>query len=324
MYGELKVFSCSSGRHLLDSICKLLSIEPGKALIGRFNYGEIRIEIQENVRSKDVFILASTHPPAENILEAMLFADAACRSSAQRITLVISYLGYNRQDRKDRPRVSVSAWVIAESLSRSIDRVLLFDTHAETTAAFFGPEVGVDHLYASPIFIPYLRKIVKDNFVIASPDRGGTNRAVAYANRLSLSDCVVFTKYRSEAGKINGDMVKVIGDVKNKDVIFVDDLIDTAGTLSTAAQKAKEEGALNIYACAAHGLFSGEAISRLNKSPIKEVIVTNSINHQYKLKKAKVNKIKVLDVAPLLAKAIRRIHEEQSISSLINSEQYIK
>lgn len=316
---RIKVFSGNASNLLAEEVCKLLSIKPGLAEVGRFKDGEVRVQIKEDVRGADVFIINSTEPPAENFIEAGLLAEAACGASADRITLVIPYLGYNRQDRKDRPRVPISASVMINFLAnRGANRVLLFDLHSEPTMGYFKPMV-VDQLYGSKVSIPYIKGLAKNPFVVASPDKGGGPRAETYARLLGQEDFVFFFKSRKGTGEIKVESIKIVGNVEGKDVIFVDDIIDTAGTIVADSLAAKTAGANNIYVVATHALFSGEAFKRMDDSPITEVVITNTISHKPSELKAGRVLITSLSVAPLLAEAVRRIHEGESVSSLILS-----
>ncbi|MFA4818928.1 MAG: ribose-phosphate diphosphokinase [Patescibacteria group bacterium] len=317
-HGKIKIFSGNASRILAKEICIHLGIQLSQAEVGRFSDGEVKIKPQEEFRDCDVFIINSTQPPAENIFELALLADAAIGSSASRVTLVIPYLGYNRQDRKDKPRVPMSARYICQMLSLTgAQRVLLLDLHSEPTAGFFDRHIVVDHLYSSKISVDYLKSLLKNNFVVASPDKGGTARAEAYSNRLGLSDCVVFNKRRPKENEVDESSIKIIGDVKNKDILFVDDIIDTAKTIIGDAKAAKKAGAKNLYVFGTHGLFSDNAIAKLDKSPIKEIVITDTIYHKPEELKTSKIKITVLSVAQLLAQAIHRIHEGESVSSLI-------
>ncbi|OHB21376.1 MAG: hypothetical protein A2939_05045 [Parcubacteria group bacterium RIFCSPLOWO2_01_FULL_48_18] len=315
---ELKIFAGQAGTILSEKVCRELHITPGQARVSRFADGEVDVQFLENVRDSDLFIINSTNPPAENLMEVALLCEAARGSSAGRITLVPTYLGYNRQDRKDRPRVPISARLAARVLSLcGADRVLLLDLHSEPTMGFFDPRIITDHLYASPISIPYLKTLLKGDFVVAAPDKGGGPRAEAYAARLGLGDYVLFTKSRSGTGEIKERSIKLIGDVDGKDVVFVDDMIDTAGTLSADIAAAKEHGARNVYVFATHALFSKDAIERLDRSGAKEIIITDSIYHPPEKLKTEHVKITVLSLAPFLADAISRIHKGESLSPLI-------
>lgn len=316
----LKIFAGSAGKSFAEAVCKRLGLVLGQALVSRFKDGEVRVQILENVRDADVFILNQTNPPAENILELALLSEAAHDSSAGRITLVPTYLGYNRQDRKDRPRVPIASRTVMRFLAHSgANRALFFDLHSEPTAGFMSPLV-VDHLYASKIAVPYLQKAVGKNYVVASPDKGGTARAEAYARRLGQDDFVVFFKSRSAPGQINKESIKIIGSVKNKDVIFVDDMIDSGGTMIADAEAARKAGAKKILCFATHAVFASDpksVMERFDKSPVAELVVTDSIRHDPKLLKSKRVKVTVLPLSDLVADAIVRIHAGESVSALI-------
>ena len=318
MHGKLRVFAGQAGIPLATEVCKKLSLPLSKATVQRFSDGEVRIQLLEDVRDSDVFIINPTNPPAENFFDMCLLAQAAQGSSAGRITLVPSYLGYNRQDRKDRPRVPISARWIARMLSQSgTNRMLLLDLHSEPTAAFFDSNIVVDHLYSSSVSIEYLKGLLHNEFVVASPDKGGGPRAEAYAKRLDLGDYVVFIKSRPQPNEVQKDSIKIIGDVNGKDIIFIDDLIDTAGTIIADAEAAQAAGAKDIYVFATHALFSQKAIEHLDRSCIKEVVITDSIHHEPVKLQTKRVKITILSIAELLGKAIRCVHEGESVSSLI-------
>ena len=316
----LKIFAGSASKKFAQDVCKRLGVQMGDALVSRFKDGEVRVQLLENVRDADVFIINQTNPPAENIFEMALLSEAARDSSAGRITLVPTYLGYNRQDRKDRPRVPISARTMIRFLANSgADRALLFDLHSEPTAGFFR-SLEVDHLYASKISLPYLQQILTRPYIVASPDKGGTARAEAYARRLGQDDFVVFFKSRSAPGEIRKESIKIIGSVKGKDVVFVDDMIDSGGTMIADAEAAKKAGAKKIYCFATHAVFSSnpkKVIERFDESDIDELIVTDSIYHEPKLLKSKRIKVTVLPLSELVADAIARIHAGESVSALI-------
>ncbi|MBM3257495.1 MAG: ribose-phosphate diphosphokinase [Candidatus Liptonbacteria bacterium] len=318
MKAKLRIFSGQTSNDLNKEIVKILGIPMGKAEVSRHSDGEVRVQIEEDVRGMDVFIVNSTHPPLENLMDMLLLADAARRASAGRITLVPTYLSYNRQDRKDRPRVPISSHVLIQMLGNSgADRILLFDVHSEPTMGFFDNKIVVDHLYASVVSVPYLKKIIPKPFVVASPDKGGGPRAEAYARRLGMEDYVLFTKIRPKAGEINKKLIKIIGEVEGKNVLFVDDMIDTGSTLIADAAAAKQAGAKKIYALATHGVLSGNAVKNLDESEIEELIITNTIPHAMPKLKTKRLKITILPMAPLIAGAISRIHEGKPLSPLI-------
>lgn len=313
MNSQLKVFSGSSNPELAAEIAKKLGIELGSVTIKRFSDQEIWVKYNENIRGADVFIVQATNPPAENILELLIMIDAACRSSARRITAVISYYGYARQDRKDQPRVALTSKMIANLLiSAGVDRVLTMDLHASQIQGFF--DIPLDHLYGSYVFADYYRHKAIPNLVVASPDIGSLRVARAYAKRLKAGLALV-DKRRPKPNEV--EVMNVIGDVKDKNILFVDDLVDTAGTLTSAAEAVKENGAADIYVACTHALLSGKSLEKIIQSPIKEIAVTDSIKiHQDK----KISKLKVLSVSSLFAQAIDRIHNEKSISILFDVE----
>lgn len=318
MENEAILFAGRTGNKLANEVAGNLGLKLGDAAINTFNDGELGVQLLDSVRGKDVYIINSTNPPAENIFETIFLAEAAKGASARSITIVCPYLGYNRQDRKDRPRVPISARVIARILSESgANRVLLFDLHSEPTMGFFGRDIIVDHLYASIVSIPYIKKSIGDNFIVASPDKGGGPRADGYAKRLGQNDYVLFAKMRSKPGEVSKESIKIIGDVKGKDVLFIDDMIDTGGTIIADAEAAKKAGAKNIYVFATHGIFSKNAISRFDESCVKEIITTDSIYHEPAFYKTERVKITVLSIAPLLGKAITHIQKGKSMSELI-------
>lgn len=316
----IKIFTGIAGRAMGEAVCKILGVELGQAQVTRFGDGEVRVQILENVRDTDVFIINATNPPAENILEMAFLAEAAHDSSAGRITLVPTYLGYNRQDRKDRPRVPTSARVIIELLAHSgANRALLFDLHSEPTAGFFHP-LMVDHLYSSSVAVPYLKSVLSESSILAAPDKGGVYRAEAYARRLGHDDFVVFFKSRSAPGEVKRESIKIIGSVEGKDVLFVDDMIDSGGTMLADAEAAKEAGANRIMCYATHAVFASDpkkVIEAFDNSAVDEIIVTDSIPHDPELLKSKRVKVTVLPLADLVASAIDRLHQGKSLSELI-------
>lgn len=310
---QIVVLSNTVGEKLAASICAKLLQDVHPLRLGRFNDGEVRAEIEANVRGQDVYIIAPTPAPADNIMEAILLSDAARRSSAGKITLVFPYLGYGRQDRKDKPRVPLSAAVVYDMLSRyGPDHIVALDVHAEQTLGFFSEKVVVDHLFGSYVGIPYIRENTPKPFVIASPDAGGAKRALAYANRLGQQNIAIFTKFRPEPGKVG--KVSINGHIRGQNVVFVDDMIDTGGTLIANAAAAKKAGAKNIYVFATHALFSKNAVADLDQSLITRIVITDSIDHG---DCGLGDKFVVLSIAELLAKAIKRLHGNQSISELI-------
>lgn len=304
----LKVFSCRNSRYLAQEICKSLEIELGISSCVVFSDGEIEPCFEETIRGSHVFIVQSTPPPADNLMELLLMIDAAKRASAYKVIAVIPYFGYARQDRKDKPRVSIGAKLMADLLSTAgVDRVITMDLHADQIQGFFN--VPVDHLFASALFIPFIRNLGLRNITIASPDVGGTKRANTYA-RLLKTDMVICHKSRAKANVI--DSMTLIGEVAGKDVIIVDDMIDTGGTISKAARVMLEKGANSVRAFAAHAVLSGPAIENIENSVLEELYFTNSLPP----KSYSSPKIKYISVAEAFAEAIGRVYKNQSISSL--------
>ena len=310
-FGELKVFAGSAHPQLAREIAEYLGISTGQARLRRFPDTEVSFQIDENIRGTDVFVVQPTCAPVdEHLMELMIMVDAFRRSSAARITAVIPYYGYARQDRKDKPRVPISAKLVANLISAAgVNRVLTMDLHKAQIQAFF--DLPVDHLFAAPVIIEYLSRRGYPNLTIVSPDAGGAERARAYAKRLG-AELAVIDKRRSDDG--TAEVMNVIGDVHGRTCIIQDDIIDTAGTIKKAADALKANGAARVLACAVHGVLSGPAIERIDESPLDELIVTNTI--PLTADRARCTKIKVLSVARLLGQAIRSIHEETSVSSL--------
>ena len=308
MHDMVKILAGSSSKYLGEGIAHAFGVELGNVIIQRFSDGEFSPSIEETVRGKDVIIVQSTFPPTDNLFELLLLIDAAKRASAKRIVAVMPYFGFARQDRKDKPRVPIGAKMVANLLTAAgVNRVITMDLHAEQIQGFF--EVPVDHLYASTMFIPYLQKIKHDNMIIAAPDTGGTKRASAYAKILGL-DLAICYKQRKVANQV--DSMTVIGDVKGKDVIIIDDMVDTAGTLCKAAEMMLEHGATSVRAVCTHPILSGPAYERIQDSVLTELIVTNSVP----LKEGKpMDKITVLDVSELFASVLENLIENKSISS---------
>lgn len=303
----LKIFTGRTTRHLTEKICDSLDVDLGHSSCPVFADGEFEPCYEETIRGSHVFIVQSTPPSADNLLELLLMIDAAKRASAYKIIAVVPYFGYARQDRKDKPRVSIGAKLVADLLSTAgIDRLITMDLHADQIQGFFN--VPVDHLYASTLFVPFIEKMGVNDVVIASPDVGGTKRANTYAKMLETS-IVICHKTRARPNEV-GNMT-VIGDVKGKDVIIVDDMIDTAGTITKAANLMKKEGAKTVRAFAAHGVLSGPAVERIEKSELEEVYFTDSIKPR-----TGSSKIKYISTADAFAEAIRRVYKNQSISSL--------
>ncbi len=306
---ELKIFTGNANPKLAQEICRSLKVPLGKAEVGHFSDGEIQLKILENVRGADAYVVQSTSPPVnDNLMELLIMVDALARASARRITVVLPYYGYGRQDRKSEPRVPITAKLVANLITAAgADRVLSMDLHAGQIQGFF--DIPVDHLYAMPVFLDYIRSKKLKDIVVVSPDAGGVERARAFAKRLD-ADLAIVDKRRPRANV--ADVMNVIGDVKGRTAILLDDIVDTAGTLSKDAEALKTFGAKRILAACSHGVLSGPAIERLEKSPIEELMISNSIPLGDKV----TTKVKVLSVAPLLAEAIKRIHDDQSVSQL--------
>jgi ribose-phosphate pyrophosphokinase len=310
-FAQLKVFSGSAHPELAREIATHLGLPVGQARLGRFPDTEVSFQIDENIRGTDVFVVQPTSAPVDqHLVELLIMIDAFRRSSAARITAVIPYYGYARQDRKDKPRVPISAKLVANVLSAAgVNRVLTMDLHKAQIQGFF--DIPVDHLFAAPVIIDHLARLRLPNLTIVAPDAGGAERARAYAKRLGAGLAVV-DKRRSDAG--TAEVMNVIGDVGGRTCILQDDIVDTAGTMQKAAVALKNAGAERVFACAVHGVLSGPAIERIEQSPIERMIVTNTI--PLSPERARCGKIDVLSVARLLAQAIRSIHEESSVSSL--------
>jgi len=304
----MKIFYGNSNPELAKKICEVLGIEPGHAEVKRFSDGEIWIEIDENVRGKDVFVLQSIcYPANENLMELLIMMDALKRASPRRITAVVPYYGYARQDRKSKPRTPISAKLIADLLTTAgANRILTIDLHSDQIQGFFN--IPVDNLSALLVFMKYIRENIKDDLIIVSPDVGGVKRVNEYAERLNRQIAIVVK--RRPAPNVSEAMY-VVGDVKDKTAIIIDDIIDTAGTIKQAVHSLLENGAKEVYAFCTHPVLSGNAYNNIESSNIKELVVTDTIP----LLKASP-KIKIISVAELLAEAIKRIHEEKSVSAL--------
>jgi ribose-phosphate pyrophosphokinase len=308
---KLKIFSGTANTPLTQEICAYLRCEMGQSSTTRFSDGEIYFQILENVRGADVFIVQPTGPPVDsNLMELFLMIDAFKRASAKRITAVIPYFGYARQDRKDKPRVPISAKVVSDLLVASgTHRLLTMDLHAPQIQGFFS--IPVDHLFAAPVLVEYFQKLNLPNLTIVSPDAGGVERARAFAKRLH-AELAMANKRRLEANV--AEVVNLIGEVRGRTCLVVDDLIDTAGTLVKTVEALKVQGATKVYATCSHPVLSGPAVDRIEKSALEEVVVTNSIHLQGDLQNCR--KIRVLSVGKLLAQAVQSIHEETSVSGL--------
>jgi ribose-phosphate pyrophosphokinase len=308
MFGRapMKLFSCRASKDLAQKIADGLKIELGKSSVTEFSDGEFQPCYDESVRGCMVFIVQSTNPPADNLFELLLMIDAAKRASAYKVIAVIPYYGFARQDRKDRPRVSIGSKLSADLLSAAgVDRIITMDLHADQIQGFFN--VPVDHLFGSAIFAPYIAKLKLDNLTISAPDMGGSKRANAYARHLQ-SEMVLCYKLRKKPNIV--EEMSIIGEVEGRNVVIIDDMVDTAGTLVLAAKMMKERGALSIRAFATHPVLSGDAIKRITDSPIEELVVTDSmpfINHS--------PKIKVLSIAEIFALTIQAVNTNQSIST---------
>ncbi|MFO7676119.1 MAG: ribose-phosphate pyrophosphokinase [bacterium] len=311
MESKLRVFSGRANEPLARAICARLDIELGACTIRNFADGEIRVKINENVRAHDVFVIQSTPPPADNLLELLLMIDALKRSSADRITAVIPYFGYARQDRKDEPRVPLSAKLVANLIERAgANRILTMELHAEQIQGFF--DVPVDHLYSTPVFVEHFPAEHNRNLVVVAPDTGRAHRARGFASRLGENiPIAIIDKRRPEPNR--AVVANVVGEVRGLDALIYDDMIDTGGTLVGAAQALADIGAKSVRALATHGVFSGPACERLAGSVISEVIVTDTIALP---ETKRIDKIRTLTISPLLAEAISRIHCGRSVSSL--------
>ncbi len=309
----MKIFCGNSNRKLAENICKHLGVPLGNAIVRRFSDGEINIEINESVRGKDIFVIQSTcYPGNDNLMELLIMMDALKRASAHRINAVIPYYGYARQDRKVSPRAPISAKLVADLITTAgASRMMTVDLHAGQIQGFFN--IPVDHLYAFPVILDYLSKKFTngDSLVIVSPDAGGVERARAFAKRLNARLAII--DKRREAANVS-QVMNIIGDVKGKTAILLDDMIDTAGTLTHAAEALLDHGAREVYASASHPVLSGKALERLKNSSIRQIVVTDTI--PLREEAANFDRIKVLSVAPLLAEGIRRIHTEDSVSAL--------
>ena len=308
MHG-FRVLTGTGNRGLAEEIASSLGVELCKATINRFADGEVFVRIDENIRGADVFIVQPTNPPAENIMELLLLIDAVRRASAARITCVLPYFGYGRQDRKDQPRVAIGAKLMARMIETAgADRVLGLDLHAHQLQGFF--DLPVDHLYAAPVFTAHYRKKNLENLVVVAPDVGSAKMARGFAKRLNGSLAII-DKRRPKANV--AEVVNVVGEVEGMDCLIPDDMIDTAGTVSEAARALKNLGAKDIYVCATHALLSGPAVERLSNAPITEIAVTNTVLIPEAKRFATLS---VLSVGELLAKAIKFTHADQSVSSL--------
>ncbi|NPA41081.1 MAG: ribose-phosphate pyrophosphokinase [Aquificae bacterium] len=310
MKRPLKILTGTANRTLVEEVSEHLNVKISDMLVTKFSDGEVRVQINESIRGADVYVFQSlSYPANQHIMELLLIIDALKRSSAGRITAVIPYFAYARQDRQDKPRTPVSARLLADLITvAGAQRVVTIDLHSPQIQGFF--DIPVDHLSALPVLHDYIKKnLILENPVVVSPDAGGVERARQLANRLGCGIAIIY-KRRPEPNK--AEVLDVVGDIEGKEAIIIDDLIDTAGTMVAAANMLINRGAKRVIACATHGVLSGPAVERLTNSPIEQVIITNTIPIGDKL----FNKLKIVSVAPLLGEAIKRIHEEESVSSL--------
>jgi len=322
---KFKIFCGTANQPLADEVCEFLNMKRGQALVRRFADGEAYVQIQENVRGADVFVMQPTCRGSnagdrtasvdEHLMELLIMIDALKRASARRITAVVPYYGYGRQDRKDKPRAPISAKLVADLLTTAgADRALLIDPHAPQIQGFFN--IPVDHLFASPVLVDHFKKLQLPNLTVVSPDAGGVERARFFAKKVDAALAIV-DKRREQANV--AEVMNVIGDVNGRTCLIIDDLIDTAGTLVKTAQALKDNGATDVYACCSHPVFSGLAIENIANSCIREVVVTNTIPLSEEAQKARTEcggKISVLSIAGLIGRAIQSIHEETSVSKL--------
>ncbi|CAN5281044.1 ribose-phosphate pyrophosphokinase [soil metagenome] len=312
--GNIKVFSGNAHLELAKEIGHYLSCDLGKSSTDRFSDGEFNFQIEENARGADVFIIQPTCPPTDqNLMELLIMMDTFMRASAERITAVIPYFGYARSDKKDRPRVPIAAKLVANLItSAGAHRILTMDLHASQIQGFF--DIPVDHLFAAPVIVDYFQQNPIENMIVVSPDTGGAERARAYAKRLNAG-LALCDKRREKANE--AEVMNIVGEVAGKNCLIIDDMCDTAGTICKVAEALHKAGAKDIYACFTHGVFSGKAISNIEGSYLKKVIVTNTIPLCEKAQPLKeTGRIEVLSVAKLLASAIKSIHDETSVSSL--------
>ncbi|MFN3599661.1 MAG: ribose-phosphate diphosphokinase [Aquificaceae bacterium] len=309
MYGSIKLLTGTSNPKLAQEVSEYVGIPLSDAIVGRFSDGEVRVKINESMRGEDVFVIQSlSHPVNDSIMELLLMLDALKRASAGRITAVIPYYAYARQDRKDKPRVPISARLLADLITvAGAQRVIIVDLHSPQIQGFFN--IPVDNLYALNVLYDYVKERVDQNTVVVSPDAGGVERARILANKLSCGIAIIY-KRRPEPNV--AEVLDLIGDVKDKTAIIVDDIIDTAGTVVAATHMLLSKGAKRVMVCTTHGIFSGPAIDRLREAPIEKVITTNTLPMENRT----FEKLRVVSIAPLIAEAIKRAHEGESISSL--------
>ena len=306
---DLRIFSGEISRKLAGSVAECLHIPLGDVDLRRFSDGELYVKYKDNIRGTDVFLVQSTVAPADNLMQLLLMLDAAKRASARRITCVIPYFGYARQDRKDQPRVSIAAKLVADLLtSAGADRVLTMDLHAEQIQGFFN--IPFDHLYGRAVLLPYLESLQLQSPTVLAPDIGSVKMARSYAKRLGAELAIVDKR---RPGPNVAEVMNLIGEVRGRNVIIVDDMADTAGTMAQSVKVAMDLGALSVTAACTHALLSGKAVERLNAAPLKELIVTDTIPYREDLG---VERLRVLSVAPIFAEAVRMIHDERSIATL--------
>ncbi len=312
---DLRLFTGRANPRLAGGICDYLQIEPGRIEVSDFSDGEVFVQIQENVRGQDVFLVQSTCQPAnQHLMELLIMADACRRASAARITAVIPYFGYGRQDRKDRPRVPITAKLVADLIAAAgVNRVLALDLHAGQLQGYFN--MPVDHLFAAPVLVEHFKQQKFQNLTIIAPDGGGVERATAFAKRLDASLAII-DKRRDRDKKNIAKVMHIVGEVKDRDVLIADDIVDTAGTLVEATAALSRAGARRVFAGAAHAVLSGPAMQRLGSSGLQQLAVTDTI--PLGAKADKEDRVHVLSVAPLLGEAIKRIHSDDSVSSLFN------
>lgn len=313
MYGPLKIFSGRAHPALANDICQILGVEPGRAALYNFSDGENYAQIDENVRGADIFIIQPTSPPVnDNLMELLILLDAFKRSSASRVTAVMPYYGYARQDRKDKPRVPITSKLIADLITAAgASRVLTIDLHAAQIQGFFN--IPVDHLFAAPVIIRHLKTSELDDLTIVSPDAGGVERARAYAKRLGATLAIIDKR---RIAKNQTQVMNIIGEVEDRNVFIIDDIIDTGGTLIETVKTLRDQGARSISTACTHAVLSGPAIERINSSELEQVVVTNTIPTEDK--EAECPRLVSLSMADLLSEAIKRIHDEDSVSSLFD------
>jgi ribose-phosphate pyrophosphokinase len=311
---RIQIFSGNAHRELAEEICEYLDIKLGRANTTRFPDGEFNFQILENVRGGDVFLVQPTCPPVDaHLMELLIMTDAFRRSSADRITAVIPYYGYARGDKKDKPRIPISASLVANLISTAgVDRVLTIDLHAPQIQGFF--DIPVDHLFAAPVMIEYFTRNPIENLVVVAPDPGGAERARAYAKRLDADFAIVDKRRdKSQPGHAEAEVMHVIGQVEGRNALIVDDMVDTAGTLTKVAEAIARKGAARVLTSCVHAVLSGNAVERIENSPLEKVVVTNSLPLRQTCQSPR---FECLSIAPLLAEAIKSIHEESSVSRL--------